>query len=359
MNNMYRKIFKKLQERISLRQSIYIAKRISFLLEAGVSLPNAFSLVARQIKKRGVVLERIAAAVSNGQAAAAVISEAGIFGSSALPMIKIGEESGTLAESFSALSDELEKRSMLAQKIIGAILYPACITVGMLVLVIVLMTVVFPKMLGVFESLHVALPVSTKILIWASDFIRRFGILSGLLVLVGLVVGGVYYKRSIRFHLKLDRMLLKIPLVSRLIRVYILASISNVIGLLLNNNSSLLSALSLAEQTCGNYAYREVLTKVIKRVSGGVPLGKSLGDFPVFFPHEYSDLVGIGEQTGKLAETFAYAHTMYARDLDMLTKSLSASIEPVLMVVIGLAIGFVAFSIVTPMYSITSHLHGT
>jgi type II secretory pathway component PulF len=367
MNDMYKKIIKKIREyiriyiteRISLRQSIYISKRISFLLEAGVSLPKAFSIIAGQMKKRGIVLTRISVAISQGQATGDVIYKAGIFGASALPMIKIGEESGTLAESFSALSDELEKRAMLSQKIIGAILYPACITVGMLILVIVLMTVVFPKMLGVFESLHVALPLSTRILMWLSDFLRRFGILLGIIGVLGFTACMVSYKRSNRFHLKVDRAMLRIPLVSVLVRAYVLASISNVIGLLLTNNSSLLTALRVAEQTCGNLAYREILKNITVQISGGASLGKSLGGYPAYFPQEYCDLVGIGEQTGKLSETFTYAHTLYARDLDMLTKSLSASIEPILMVGIGLAIGVIAFSIVTPMYSITSHLHGS
>jgi type II secretory pathway component PulF len=359
MNNMYKKILKKIQERISLRQSIYISKRISFLLEAGISLPNAFSLVAGQMKKRGAVLARIAVDISHGQAITEVISAAGIFGASALPMIKIGEESGTLSESFSALSDELEKRAMLSQKIIGALLYPACISVGMLALIIVLMTVVFPKMLGVFESLHVALPLSTRILMWASGFLCRFGVLLGFVCIAGIIACIVLYRRKGKFHLKVDRVILKIPLVSILVRVYMLASISNVVGLLLSNNSSLLTALRVAGQTCGNYAYREVLENVADQVSGGTPLGQTLGKFPIFFSREYCDLVSIGEQTGKLSETFTYAHSLYARDLDVLTKSLSASIEPVLMVGIGLAIGLVAFSIVSPMYSITSHLHGT
>jgi type II secretory pathway component PulF len=367
MSNIYKKILKAIQEgirlyiteRISLRQRIYITKRISFLLEAGVSLPNALTMIAKQMKKRGAVLARIAAAVSYGQEIGKVISEAGIFGASALPMIKIGEESGTLASSFSALSDELEKRALLLQKIIGAILYPACITVGMLILVIVLMTAVFPKMLGVFESLHVALPLSTRILMWASIFLCRFGILSGLIVVACAVACVVVHKRSNRFHLRLDRAILRLPLISALVRAYVLASVSNVIGLLLANNSSLLTALSVAGQTCSNRAYREVLKKVSDQVSGGASLGQEFGKFRTFFPQEFCDLVSIGEQTGKLSETFAYTHVLYSRDLDTLTKSLSASIEPVLMVAIGIAIGIVAFSIVTPMYSITSHLHGT
>jgi type II secretory pathway component PulF len=351
MNNMFKKI--------SLRQSIYISKRISFLLEAGVSLPKAFSIIAGQMKKRGVVLSRIASAISHGQAITEVISRAGIFGASAMPMIKIGEESGTLAESFSSLSDELEKRAMLQQKIIGAILYPTCITVGMLVLVTVLMVVVFPKMLGVFESLHVVLPLSTRILMWVSNFLRRFWFYLGFVDVAGFVAFCVFYKRAGKFRLKMDHIVLKIPLVSALVRVYMLASISNIIGLLLTNNSSLLTALHVAGQTCGNHAYREALKSVTDEVSGGVSLGQALGDFSEFFPQEFCDLVSIGEQTGKLSETFTYAHTLYARDLDMLTKSLSASIEPILMVVIGLAIGFVALSIVSPMYSITSHLRST
>ena len=125
-------------KKISLRQSIYISKRIAFLLGAGIALPQAFTLVAKQMKKRGDVLNQVAIKISEGQQITKVISETNIFGSSAVPMITIGEESGTLAESFSAISDELEKRALLQQKIVGAMLYPACITFGMFILIIVL-----------------------------------------------------------------------------------------------------------------------------------------------------------------------------------------------------------------------------
>lgn len=351
MNKMFKKI--------SLRQSIYISKRISFLLEAGVSLPKAFLIISQQMKRRGAMLEEVSVAISQGRAITDVISRTKIFGASVLPMIKIGEESGTLAESFSALSDELEKRALLTQKIIGAILYPACITIGMLVLVILLMVVVFPKMISVFESLHVALPLSTRILIGVSNFINRFGFALALFLLAVSVSIGIFYKKYYSFHLKVDRFILKIPLVSALVRVYALASTSNVIGLLLKNHSSLLVALRIAGQTCGNYAYREVYKNIADQVSSGVSLGHALEKFPKYFSEEYCSLVSIGEQTGKLSETFLYMHTLYARDLDALTKSLSASIEPILMIGIGLAIGVVAFSIITPMYDITSHLHGT
>ena len=347
----------KIFERISLRQSIYISKRISFLLEAGVSLPDAFSLVAGQMKKRGVTLAKIATDISRGLPITEVISKAGIFGNSALPMIKIGEESGVLAESFSALSDELEKRAELKQKIIGAMLYPACITVGMLVLVVVLMTIVFPKMLGVFKSLHVTLPLSTRVLIFVSDFIRRFGLLFGLIIIAGIVIGMVLFRRYENFRFNIDHLIMKVPMLSALVQAYTLASVSNVVGLLMSNGSSLVAALSVAGDTCSNLLYRRAFKSVVADVLDGAALGYSLSKYPKLFPQEFSDIISIGERTGKLSETFIYAHNLYSRDLDSLTKSLSASIEPVLMVFIGLAIGVVAFSVVTPMYSITSHLN--
>ena len=346
-------------KKISLRQSIYISKRIAFLLGAGIALPQAFTLVAKQMKKRGDVLNQVAIKISEGQQITKVISETNIFGSSAVPMITIGEESGTLAESFSAISDELEKRALLQQKIVGAMLYPACITFGMFILIIVLMVFVFPKMLGVFESLHVTLPLSTRILIWTSDIMRRFGLYFGFFIAALIIYACVLYKRSEKFHLKVDQILLEIPFISLFVRTYMLVSISNIIGLLLTNHSTLLNALQVAGQTCKNYAYREVINAVADNVSSGASLGDTMNNYLKYFPKEYCDLVSIGEQTGKLSETFVYSHDLYSRDLDMLTKSLSSSIEPILMVVIGVAIGIVAFSIVTPMYSITSHLHST
>ena len=263
-----------------------------------------------------------------------------------------------MAESFSALSDELEKRSLLQQKIIGAILYPTCITVGMLILIIVLMTTVFPKMLGVFTSLHVALPLSTRILIWLSNAMRHYGLLCGFLIFVGIISFVIAYRRFGQFRFWLDDILVRTPFVSKIFRAYTLASISNVVGLLMVNNSSLLTGLSVAADTSTNEVYRFAIKAVVADVSDGVSLGYALAKFPQLFPREFCDILSIGEQTGRLSETFMYAHTLYTRDLDSLTKSLASSIEPILMVFIGLAIGVVALSVVTPMYSITAHLHG-
>jgi type IV pilus assembly protein PilC len=154
-------------------------------------------------------------------------------------------------------------------------------------------------------------------------------------------------------------LLIKLPIISKIIRTYSLASISNILGLLLAHNTSLVSALKIASETNGNFAYRKVLNTVAKQTATGIPMTQALSRFPQYFSKEYCDLVAIGEQTGKLCQTFIYAHTLYARDLDVITKTMSSSIEPILMVIIGLLIGAIALSVVSPMYSITSHLHAT
>ncbi len=202
------------------------------------------------------------------------------------------------------------------------------------------------------------MPLSTRMLIWTSRAMQHFG-LHAVFVFIAVIFSGIYfYKKSAGFNFWLDNLIMRLPVISHFIRIYMLASISNVVGLLLANNASLVSGLSVARDTANNKTYANALDKVITDISAGLPISAAFLKFPRLFPEEYRDILSIGERTGKLSETFVYAQVLYTRDLDNLTKSLSASIEPILMVFIGLAIGVVALSVVTPMYGLTSHLHG-
>ncbi len=354
LKNIGAKVFKR---RVRIREKVYIAKRISFLLGAGVSLPESLLIVSKQCKSAQELLEKMALDISAGQSLSILLEQTLLLERIAIPIIRVGEECGTVGESFTLISEELEKRYELRQKTLTAMMYPACIFTGMIILLCVLLTVVFPKLIGVFNSLHVALPLTTRMLLFLSVVLKQWWILLLLLSIGFLVTFFILYGRSPVFRKRIEKIVLKVPIIGTMIQTTILATISRILGLLLTSNTNIISALTITEESLSYGLYKEALKNLIVAVSEGEMIADSLGVYRHLFPDEFTHMIAIGEKSGKLAETFTYLHVGYSRDLDIKTKTLSASIEPILMVILGLSIGFIAISIVGPMYQITQNLH--
>jgi type II secretory pathway component PulF len=314
-------------------------------------------LLSKRFKSAQSVLEKMAVQIAEGQSISFILEQNLLLDRISIPIIRVGEECGTLGESFILISEELEKKQELQQKIITAMLYPACIFIGMIILLGVLLTVVFPKLVNVFNSLHVALPLSTRLLIFSSDFLRKWWILMLLLISALILLFTYYYRKNNVFRKHVEQGVLKIPIFGNMVQIYCLATISRILGLLLMSNTNIITALNITEESISHRLYKNALKNISEAVSQGEMIADSLEYFKSLFPEEFIHMISIGERSGKLAETYNYLQILYSRDLDMRSKALSSSIEPLLMVILGLSVGVIAISIVGPMYQITQNLH--
>jgi type II secretory pathway component PulF len=280
----------------------------------------------------------------------------GAFGDFAVNIIKVGEQSGILSQNLDYLAEELGKKQQMRRKILGALFYPIFIVAATLVLILVLTIFVFPKVLPIFSSVNLSLPISTKILIFVSGFLIKFG-LPLLLLLVASAAAFIFFMKRPGFKMFIERLVLKTPLAGSISRNYYLSNFCRTLGLLLKGDARLDKAIRITAGATENLVYRRELENAAGFVDKGGKISEYLESRPGLFPDMLSHMVAIGETAGNLSETFLYLADMQENEVDELTKNLSALIEPALMVFLGLLVGFVAISIITPIYGVTQKLH--
>ncbi len=345
--------------RVSIKQKIVYAKRMSFLLGAHIPMAQAFSLLESQTKDTSVqrkLFSAMVAGINAGQRLSDIASHTKIFGRVATPLIRLGEESGTLHTSFQLVTQELEKSYELKQKITSALLYPAIILVGTVTLLLLLVIIVFPRLISVFSGLNITLPLSTRIVLGTSLFLQHWW--WAVLIVVCCSLGGaVYlYKRYLSIQVKIQTLLLRVPIISQLIRSYHTARIARMIGLLLSHGTDLVTALAIVAEHTDHILYTQGLEESSVRVAQGELFSEVLEKYRLLFQDDYIHMIATGEHGGSLADSLIYVADICSKELDYLSKTLTVSIEPILMISIGGIVAGMALSIITPMYQITQHL---
>lgn len=345
--------------RFSIKEQTLFAKRMSFLVKAGVPLVDSLSLIRNQTKSKskGRIFDKVIHDVNNGQFLATSLGKhRHLFSNFAVNLIRVGEESGILSQNLAYLADELHKKDILRRKVVGALIYPIVITLATFGITGILTMYIFPKIMPIFGSLHVTLPLSTRMLIATSDFLRLYSIWLMLAVIAGLVGFAIinHHVKAVRFFW--HRSMLSIPIFGGMAKSYNLANFCRTLGLLLKSGVHLADAMIMIAETTNNLAYRKSFENVAASIIKGEPMSRQLGRDQNLFPDILPHMVAVGEATGSLSTTLLYLSELYEGDVDDLTKNLSSAIEPVLMIVMGLLVGFIAISIISPIYAITENI---
>ena len=346
--------------RFSTKDQVFFAKRLSFLIGANVPILDSLRILLRQTKSKPKkwMFSRIIEDVTNGQFLAASLEKfSKVFGDFAINIIRTGETSGTLDESLKYLADELEKKQKLKKKVFGALIYPGLIITATLGIVGMLTIYVFPKILPIFASLDFELPITTKILIWMTDFMTAWGLWIGLGIVILAVFISWFIAVKENAHYFWDKFVLKVPLLGKIALNYQMANLTRTLGLLLKTDAGVVKSFAIAASTTSNMAYRRALSAVSDSIVMGESISSQLLKRPDLFPDMMAQMIAIGERTGKLSDTFLYLSGLYETEVEDLTKNLSNAIEPLLMIFMGVIVGFIAISIITPIYQVTQNLN--
>ncbi|OGC80481.1 hypothetical protein A2943_02170 [Candidatus Adlerbacteria bacterium RIFCSPLOWO2_01_FULL_51_16] len=345
--------------RFSVKEQTLFAKRLSFLIKAGVPVVECLHLIRKQTKSlsKKKVYDSIINDVSNGQFLATSLGKfRRLFGDFTINLIRIGESSGILSQNLNYLADELQKKYALQRKVKGALVYPIFITIATLGVTAMLTVFIFPKIMPIFASLNVELPLTTRILLAVSTYLQNWGILTAILFILFLV--GVYVVRRmftpVRFGF--DYLLLRLPLAGAIAVSYNLANFTRTLGLMLRSGVHLTEALVITAETTPNLLYKAAYARMGHAVTKGEQISRTLEREPKLFPDMLTHMVAIGETTGNLSATLTYLAELYEAEVDEKTKNLSSSIEPILMIVMGILVGLIAVSVITPIYAITQSL---
>lgn len=340
-------------------EQIVFAKRLAILIKSGVSIVTALDILKRQSVSKGSkkIIGYLRDCVERGQSLAkSMEGYRHVFSHFGVSIILVGETSGTLVQNLHYLADELKKKQELKRAIVSALIYPCFIIFATVGIVIMLTAYVFPKILPIFSSFKAELPWSTKLLIAVSTAMQKYWLFYAL-GLVALIFAWVMLLRLPNIRLAADRLLLRLPIIGAMFRSYCVANFSRTFSLLLKSELGIIQTLTIVGNTIGNAAYKQAFANIIDGVQRGESVADNMDKDKLLFPPLVSQMVGVGEMTGHLGSSLMYLSEMYEDEMNNATKNLATSIEPALMIFMGLLVGFIALSIITPIYGITQSLH--
>jgi type IV pilus assembly protein PilC len=267
-------------------------------------------------------------------------------------MVRAGETSGQLPQALDAAGVQMERIYYLKKKIRGAMLYPAIILTALVVIGILMLVYIVPTLQQTFDELGVELPASTRMVLTVSELLRTQGLLVALAVFLagaGLWMAG----RHPRGKQMLAWVILHIPIIGGLVKETNTARTARTLASLLEAGVPVSEAFTITAQVVQNPFYRDVLQEARERLERGEPIARLFAQWEHLYPPMLGELVAVGEETGALPSMLKQVAEFYEADVDQKTKDMSTIIEPFLMVVVGIAVGFFAIAMITPIYSVT------
>jgi len=345
--------------KVKIGEQIILTKNLSGMIKAGLSLSRALSVLKKQTKnpKLSKILTSATNDIDSGETFSSALSKfPDVFSKLFVSMVRAGEESGNLAGALSDIGLNLEKSNSLNKKIKGALIYPGIIMSAMIVIGVLMFAFVVPTLANTFKELGVVLPFSTRLLIFFGNFFSNNLILTFLILLgAGFGLYSLFCSKFIAPYI--DFVIFKIPVVNKLTIELNTARTARTISSLLLSGVSITRAIEITEDVVQNTYYKKVLNEAKLAIEKGEPFGKTFEANVNLYPVMMSEMIQVGEETGKLSDMLLEIALFYEEEVENKTKNLSTIIEPLLMVVIGAAVGFFAISMISPLYSILGNIN--
>jgi len=346
------------QEKMSTRDVLVFTVEMSDLLASGMTVGRALNCLAG--RKTGKAGDRIIAAVRDEIVRGSSLSDAlamhpATFSGLYVSMVRAGEASGAMHEVLRRLVEHYERVQEVREKVLMALVYPLIVLVLGAATLLFSLVYVVPKFKIIFEQLGETLPLPTRILITGSSWFARYG-WAGIL---GLVLVGVVLNRAVRTRrgrLWWDGLLLRVPLVRGVLAAGIFANLARTLATLLSNGVPVLQALGIVERTVGNRVIGNEIRNARERVTDGTTISAPLAAGRII-PKIMTDMLAVGEQTGDVSGALGHIARRYENELDRNVKIFTTALEPILIVVVAVLVGFVAISILMAVFNLTNGLN--
>ncbi len=355
INKKKRKIFfpVKIFNRVSLKEKIAFTRNLRVMIGVGISLPRALMTMVDQTenKRLKVVLTDIANEITEGKNFSSSLKKhSDVFSDFFSSMVKVGEETGMLEEVLDNVVEQMEREHFLKSNIKGAMIYPAVIIFVMIIIGILMLVLVVPGLISTFEEIDVELPLMTKIVFGMGSFLANFWYLIPIIIIF-LFFSIFYFLRTDRGKIVLSAIILKLPFFSSFSKKANSAFTSRNMGSLISSGVSIIKALEITSNTLSNVYYKRAMIEASEQVKKGERLSELLKPHQDIYPPLVIQMIAVGEETGKTSEMLKKLADFYEEEITRITKNLSSVIEPILMIIVGTAVGFFAISMIQPIYS--------
>ncbi len=342
-----------LSRRVKLRELCVATRQLASLLRGGMPLVPALAVLIEQQEKRPLaqILQIVREQVNTGSGFAEALQQFnGVFSAEYVSLVRAGEISGTLEEVLARLGQMLEKQLRFRNKLKTAFAYPALMAVAAVGVVVFLMTFVVPSLTQIFLDMNQSLPSPTRFLIAISGFLQKYLwlLLLGFLMLTVVLVT---YLKSEGGRMLRDRTLLRVPLLGKLIRQIEAVRLARTLGSLLASGIGVLEAFGIVRDVVQNRYIRRKLERVREQIERGDTIARAIRRTGLFGPLLYHS-IAIGEASGNVEEQLLQAAVMYEEEIEVQTRSLTSLLEPAILLILGLIVGFIVLATLLPIFEI-------
>lgn len=343
---------------VAMKDVVIMSRQISTLFEAQVSALKAFNLLSTNTENKALV--KILTAVSDDISSGVSISGAlakhpEAFSNFYVNMVKAGEESGKLTQTFAYLAEYLDRQYQLTSKTKNALIYPAFVIIVFILVMIMMFVFIVPRLASIIKESGQDIPITTKIVIGISDILVHYG----LFILIAVAIGVVYLfrlSRSKSGKMYIDRLKLQIPVMRNIYTKLYLSRIADNMDTMLSSGIPIVRAIELTSDVVGNKQYESILKDASEQVKSGSSFSDSLSRHPEI-PSIMTGMVKVGEETGSIGNILKTLGKFYSREVNDAVDTLVGLIEPLMIVGLGLGVGLLLTSVLMPIYNIAGGIH--
>lgn len=340
-------------EKVKMKDIVILSRQMSTLFEAQVSALKIFTMLSSNTENKllGRKLTQITDDLQAGLSiSGALAKHPDVFSNFYVNMVKSGEETGKLTQTFAYLADYLDRQYSLTSKTRNALIYPAFIIVTFFVVMALMFVVVIPKISAIILQTGQEVPLYTKIVIALSDFFIHYGFL----VIIFLVLAGIWGWRlssTDKGKIYLDKIRFTIPAVGNLFKKLYLSRIADNLNTMLTSGIPIVRSIDITADIVGSRVYKDIMKKVSEDVKAGSSLSLALEKYPEQMPGIIVQMVKVGEETGSLGQILKTLADFYKREVDDAIDTLVGMIEPIMIVFLGLGVGILLVSVLMPIYN--------
>lgn len=344
----------KMLNKVSFNELVNITRQLATMIGAGLVLSEAIDILEEQQTNKRLkdTLTIVSSDIKGGLTLSAAFGKhPDVFPSLYVNLVKSGESSGKLDQVLLRMADSLEKEREFRARVKGALIYPAVVVSMMVVVIFIMMTFVIPRLISLYRDSQIELPLPTRILITVSDFFVGFWWLI-IIIFIAAIIALRRWMKTPHGALMVDAILLKSPVVGRVISNVTLTNFNRTFGMLVSAGVPILDSINIVTEVTENMVFKNALRESYAGVERGLPFSVLLNN-PIF-PRIVGQMIKVGEETGKVDEIFFKLADYFESESDHLVKNLTVAIEPIVLVTLGLGVAFLVISIILPIYKITT-----
>jgi type IV pilus assembly protein PilC len=341
-----------------LLDRITFIKNLGVMIKAGLPATRSLQILAGQTPnpRFAKIVNEVARLVESGTSLAdAMAKYPNVFSGIFVSMVRAGELSGNLEQNLNYLAEQMQRDYDLVSKARGALTYPVMVMVALAIVGFLMLTFVLPKLTSTFTDLKVQLPITTRVVIGLVDIFARFGVYIFILMILA-VTGFVFWRRTESGRKVLHKLVLYTPIISGIVVKINLARFVREFASLMKSGMTIVEALEVSSHVVGNIYYQQTISDAASKVKIGSPLTTAFKKQPRLFSNLVIQMMEVGEESGTTDIVLEEVANFYEQEVDQTMKNLSSILEPLIMMVMGVVVGFLAVALISPIYNISSSI---